>query len=67
MARRGLSASELASLARVSPQTVGAALAGRAISMTSLRLIAEALRSSPRIAEIERLLGFDAEDAYTVG
>ena len=57
MARRGLSASELARTARLSPQTVGAALAGRAISASSLRLIAKALTESPVMAAIDALLG----------
>jgi transcriptional regulator with XRE-family HTH domain len=56
MARRGLSASELARAARLSPQTVGAALAGHAISASSLRLIAKALTESPVLATIDVLL-----------
>jgi transcriptional regulator with XRE-family HTH domain len=56
MARRGLSASELARAARLSPQTVGAALAGREISSSSLRLIGSALGDSPIIAVIDALL-----------
>jgi transcriptional regulator with XRE-family HTH domain len=47
MAIRGLSALELATKAGLSPATITAALAGRAIAETSLRLIARAVELIP--------------------
>ena len=56
MARRGISASELARVARISPQTVGAALSGRSISESSARLISSALVEVPVVAMLDLLL-----------
>lgn len=50
---------DLAKAARLSGATVSAALAGRPISATSLRLIAQALASAPPDELIANLLGGD--------
>lgn len=63
MARRGLCASELAQLARLSTPTIGAALSGRAISASSLRLIAQALAQSPLLPAIDALISVDSASA----
>lgn len=57
LARRGWTASRLATKAGVSSPTVSAALAGRAIAAQSLGLIARALSSTPPIREIDHLIG----------
>jgi transcriptional regulator with XRE-family HTH domain len=62
MARRGLSATELARVAKLSHPTVSAALAGRPISATSLQLIAAALARLPVVHMIDALLGNDDRD-----
>ncbi len=56
LARRGLSATDLAHEARLSAATVSAALAGRPITTTSLRLIAEVLMRVPVVDAIDGLL-----------
>jgi hypothetical protein len=56
LARRGLSASQLAREAGLSTPTITAALGGRAISATSLRLIAQALTRLPALDVIDSLL-----------
>lgn len=57
--RRGWSAMDLARESRLSPATISAALAGRPISATSLRLIAEALIQAPAIGVIDALVLLD--------
>jgi transcriptional regulator with XRE-family HTH domain len=56
LARRALSASELAREARLSGATVSAALAGRPVAASSLRLMADALLRVPVVAAIDALL-----------
>jgi transcriptional regulator with XRE-family HTH domain len=56
MARRGLSVTELARASDLSAPTVSTALAGRAISVRSLQLIAAALTRLPTIEVIDSLL-----------
>jgi transcriptional regulator with XRE-family HTH domain len=56
LARRALSATELARLSGVSAATVTAALAGRAISAKSLQLIAKGLGNVPTVDVIDALL-----------
>jgi transcriptional regulator with XRE-family HTH domain len=56
LARRGLSATHLAREAGLSTPTITAALAGRAISATSLSLIAKALTRLPAMDVIDSLL-----------
>ncbi len=59
MARRGWNASDLAREASLSPPTVSAALAGRAIAPKSLFRIAEALVRAPTIDVVDVLLMSD--------
>jgi len=66
MTRRGLAATDLARRAKVSPQTVGAALAGRPIAMMSLRRIAEALAAVPYVPGMDLLLGSEHADGPEV-
>lgn len=56
MARRGLSATELARAAKLSPPTISAALAGRPISATSFSLIGKALMRIPPVDVLDSLL-----------
>lgn len=56
LARRGMNARDLSREARVSGATVSTALAGRGISATSARLIAETLARVPVVAAIDSLL-----------
>jgi len=56
MSIRGVSASALARKAHLSPAIVGAALAGRPIAATSLRLMAAALQAIPVDPVIETLV-----------
>jgi lambda repressor-like predicted transcriptional regulator len=56
LARRGWSAADLARQAGVSPPTLSAALAGRAISARSLRLVAEALGRVPPLPIVDSLV-----------
>ena len=56
LARRALSAGELARLSGLSAATVTAALCGRPIAEKSLRLIASALAEVPCNAQIDTLL-----------
>ena len=56
LAVRGLSATDLSRRARLSPATVSAALSGRPISATSLRLIAKVLVETPVDTVISQLL-----------
>jgi transcriptional regulator with XRE-family HTH domain len=56
LARRGLSATDLAREARLSAATVSAALAGRPITTTTLRLIADVLLRVPVVDVIDELL-----------
>jgi transcriptional regulator with XRE-family HTH domain len=53
---RGLDAIDLARKAHLSPTTVSAALAGKPISASSLRLMAGALQATPVDEFIDRLL-----------
>jgi transcriptional regulator with XRE-family HTH domain len=62
MARRGLSATELARAAKLSPPTISAALAGRPISATSFSLIGKALMRLPAVDVLDSLLLSDHED-----
>jgi transcriptional regulator with XRE-family HTH domain len=57
LALRGLTAFALAKLAGVSPATVSAALAGKNIAATSLKLMADALDSIPVSDFMRRLIG----------
>jgi len=57
ISRRGWNSVDLAREARLSAATVSAALAGRPISATSLRLMAQALASAPPDELIGTLLG----------
>jgi transcriptional regulator with XRE-family HTH domain len=68
LARRGLSAIDLARDSGLSPATVSAALAGRAISATSLQLIGETLTRTPVIEVIDSLIltGNDADALHTL-
>ena len=61
ISRRGWNSVDLAKAARLSGATVSAALAGRPISATSLRLIADALAAAPADALIERLLSWEGD------
>jgi len=56
LARRALSATELARLSGLSPATITAALAGRAIAAKSLQRIASALGRVPTVDVIDALL-----------
>lgn len=56
IARRGWSPIDLARAARLSPATVSAAMSGRPIAASSLRLIAKALAAAPTVDVIDRLL-----------
>lgn len=56
MSRRGLRAIDLARAAGLSAPTVSAALSGRAISITSLRLIVVALTQAPVLRGVDELL-----------
>jgi len=56
MAVRGLSASDLARKARVSPATLSAARAGKRVREDSWRQVARALNETPVDPDIERLL-----------
>jgi transcriptional regulator with XRE-family HTH domain len=56
MARRGMSARDLARRTRLSPATVSNALAGKPISEDSLRRIATALDATPIDSLIDCLL-----------
>ena len=62
MAKRGLHASELAGLARLSPATVSNALRGRRISHGTLRKVAAALLRTETIPGIEDLVLDEAND-----
>jgi transcriptional regulator with XRE-family HTH domain len=61
IAQRGWTASQLAREAGLSPATLSAALAGRAVAAASLKRIAEALARAPAIDGIERLIGSSPE------
>jgi transcriptional regulator with XRE-family HTH domain len=54
--RRAWTNAELAAAAGVSNPTVTAALAGRAVSPRTLRLLARALASCPAVENVEALL-----------
>lgn len=56
MTRRGWDAFHLAREAKLSPATVGAALAGRPIAARSLTMIADALVRAPVIDVIDALI-----------
>ena len=56
LARRGLSASDLARLSGLSAATITAALAGRPIAAKSLQFMAKALAEAPSIAVIDVLI-----------
>lgn len=51
---RGLSASRVAELARVSPATVGSALHGREVQVATAMRIARAVADAPVIDELEQ-------------
>jgi transcriptional regulator with XRE-family HTH domain len=57
LALRGMTAFALAKLAGVSPATVSAALAGKNIAATSLKLMADALETIPVSDFMRRLIG----------
>jgi transcriptional regulator with XRE-family HTH domain len=61
LARRGLSATQLARESGLSTPTITAALAGRAISATSVSLIAKALARLPVLELIDSLLFYEPE------
>jgi len=61
MARRGLSAEDLAREAKLSPQTVRVAMAAEAIAMASFKCIAAAIERIPVITAAELLLGLNDE------
>ncbi len=61
LARRGLSATQLARESGLSTPTITAALAGRAISATSVSLIAKALARLPVLELIDSLLLYERE------
>lgn len=65
LARRGLSARDLAGQARLSVLTVRAAMAGRPIAPSSLKLIAETLKRIP-VLEVADALLMDLEDGLTL-
>jgi lambda repressor-like predicted transcriptional regulator len=56
MARRGWTASRLARESGISPPTVSAALAGRAIAPHTLSAVASALARTPAVAGIDELM-----------
>ena len=56
MAIRGLSASDLARKARLSPATMSAACAGKRLRVDSWREVSRALKATPVDPEIEKLL-----------
>ena len=56
LARRGWCNADLARQARVSNATVSAAVAGRPVSPTTLRLIVAALANTPPLAGVDALL-----------
>jgi transcriptional regulator with XRE-family HTH domain len=66
LARRGLSATDLARESKLSPATISAALSGRAISAQSLSLIGGVLE---RVAALEVLdsLIVSESDEHTIG
>jgi transcriptional regulator with XRE-family HTH domain len=68
LARRGLSAIDLARDSGLSAATVSAALAGRAISTKSLQLIGETLSRTPVIEIFDSLVldGNDADALHTL-
>ena len=57
LVHRGWTAAALAHEAQLSPATISAALGGRPITVTSVRLIAQALARAPAVDGIELLLG----------
>ena len=63
IARRGWNPIDLARAARLSPATISAALSGRPISATSLKLIAKALADLPPSEVIDRLILGDSGNA----
>ena len=56
LARRGWSHGDLARSAGISPPTVSAAMAGRAVAPRTVRRIAQALATAPTIEGIDTLL-----------
>jgi hypothetical protein len=64
MTRRGWAPVDLARNARLSPATVSAALSGKAISATSLALIAQALADTPAVIAIDALIMRTGENHY---
>jgi DNA-binding Xre family transcriptional regulator len=56
LARRGWTGSDLAHAARISNATVSAACWGRTVSMTTLRLIIDALTTQPPLPDIDVFL-----------
>ena len=66
LARRGWSPIDLARAARLSPATVSAAMSGRPIAASSLRLIGKALASAPPVDVLDRLLFGDASDERSI-
>lgn len=66
LARRALSASELARLSGLSPPTITAALAGHPIAAKSLQRIASALGRVPTIDVIDALL-HDGSEPHGIG
>jgi transcriptional regulator with XRE-family HTH domain len=65
LARRALSATDLARLSGLSAATITAALAGRGISAKSLQLMAAALTKTPVVEVIDALLGQSRFDGLT--
>jgi transcriptional regulator with XRE-family HTH domain len=67
MARRGMSARELAKAAGLSAPTVGTALAGRPIAIRSLQMIARTLADIPANEVVDALLGAGGGSVSTLG
>ena len=63
MTRRGWDAAHLAKEARISPATVGAALAGRPIAARSLGLIVTALSRTPAMDLVDMLTFVDRPES----
>lgn len=67
LARRALSASDLARLSGLSAATITAALAGRPLATRSLERIATVLADVPSVAVIDTLIGSDGPALDSLG